>query len=187
MRFDKRTLALYAVTDRRWLGAKTLYSQCEEALKGGATFLQLREKTLDRQAFRKEALEIKELCRRYGVPFVLDDDVELAAETGADGVHVGQSDMEAGKVREKLGRDKILGVSAQTVEEAVLAERRGADYLGVGAVFSDRHQVRRRRRKLPYAQSHLRGGKDTGHRYRRHNARQYIEACRQRDMRRRGG
>jgi thiamine-phosphate pyrophosphorylase len=135
MRFDKRTLALYAVTDRRWLGAKTLYSQCEEALKGGATFLQLREKTLDRQAFRKEALEIKELCRRYGVPFVLDDDVELAAETGADGVHVGQSDMEAGKVREKLGRDKILGVSAQTVEEAVLAERRGADYLGVGAVF----------------------------------------------------
>lgn len=135
MRLDKCSLLLYAVTDRRWLDGRTLYSQTEEALKGGTTFLQLREKTLDRDAFRAEALEMKTLCRRFGVPFVLDDDVELACEVGADGVHVGQSDMEAGEVRAKLGPDMILGVSAQTVEEAVLAEKRGADYLGVGAVF----------------------------------------------------
>ena len=135
MRLDKRSLLLYAVTDRRWLDGRTLYSQAEEALKGGTTFLQLREKTLDRDAFRAEAIKMKALCRRFGMPFVLDDDVELACEVGADGVHVGQSDMEAGEVRAKLGPDKILGVSAQTVEEAVLAEKRGADYLGVGAVF----------------------------------------------------
>lgn len=135
MRLDKRSLLLYAVTDRRWLDGRTLYSQAEKALKGGTTFLQLREKTLGGDAIRAEALEMKALCRRFGVPFVLDDDVELACEVGADGVHVGQSDMEAGEVRAKLGPDKILGVSAQTVEEAVLAEKRGADYLGVGAVF----------------------------------------------------
>lgn len=97
--------------------------------------MQLREKELDEEAFLKEALEIKELCRRYQVPFVIDDDVELARKVDADGVHVGQNDMEAGNVRALLGEDKILGVSAQTVEQAVLAEQRGADYLGVGAVF----------------------------------------------------
>ena len=135
MKCAKEDLLLYAVTDRSWLGEKTLYQQVEEALQGGATFVQLREKELDREAFRQEALEIQKLCRRYQVPFVLDDDVELAREVDADGVHVGQSDMEAGNVRALLGPDKILGVSAQTVEQAVLAEQRGADYLGVGAVF----------------------------------------------------
>ena len=135
MKCDKKDLLLYAVTDRSWLNAETLYSQVEKALEGGATFVQLREKHLDHDAFLQEAKEIKELCAKYQVPFVLDDDVELALEVGADGVHVGQSDMEAGDVRAKLGEDKIVGVSAQTVEQALLAKERGADYLGVGAVF----------------------------------------------------
>lgn len=135
MKCDKRDLLLYAVTDRSWLGEQTLYQQVEEALQGGATFVQLREKELEEEAFLQEAVEIKELCRRYHVPFVIDDNVELARKVDADGVHVGQNDMEAGNVRALLGEDKILGVSAQTVEQAVLAEQRGADYLGVGAVF----------------------------------------------------
>lgn len=135
MKCDKQDLLLYAVTDRSWLHGRTLYEQVEEALQGGATFVQLREKELDEEAFLKEALEIKELCRRYQVPFVIDDDVELARKVDADGVHVGQNDMEADNVRALLGEDKILGVSAQTVEQAILAEQRGADYLGVGAVF----------------------------------------------------
>ena len=135
MRCDKKDLLLYAVTDRSWLGGETLYSQVEKALKGGATFVQLREKELDEGRFLNEAREIKELCRKYQVPFVINDSVEIALAVDADGVHVGQSDMEAGDVRAKLGPDKIIGVSAQTVEQAVLAEKRGADYLGVGAVF----------------------------------------------------
>ena len=128
-------LLLYAVTDRHWLNGATLISQVEAALKGGATFIQLREKNLDDEAFYKEALEIQKLCRNYKVPFVINDNVDIALEMDADGVHVGQSDMEADDVRAKLGPDKIIGVSAQTVEQAVLAEKRGADYLGVGAVF----------------------------------------------------
>lgn len=135
MKCDKKDLLLYAVTDRAWLGEQTLYEQVEEALQGGATFIQLREKELDDESFLKEAIEIQELSRRYHVPFVINDNVEIAREMDADGVHVGQGDMEAGDVRAILGEDKILGVSAQTVEQAILAEQRGADYLGVGAVF----------------------------------------------------
>ena len=135
MKCDKKDLLLYAVTDRSWLGKQTLYEQVEEALKGGATFVQLREKELDDDTFLAEAIEIQELCKRYNVPFVINDNVEIARKMNADGVHVGQSDMEAGNVRALLGEDKILGVSAQTVEQAILAEQRGADYLGVGAVF----------------------------------------------------
>jgi len=135
MRCDKRDLLLYAVTDRAWLGDKTLAWQVEESLKGGATMIQLREKHLDEDTFQAEALELQALCRRYGVPFLINDDVELAVAVNADGVHVGQHDMEAGQVREKIGPDKILGVSAQTVEQALRAQEHGADYLGVGAVF----------------------------------------------------
>lgn len=135
MKCDKKDLLLYAVTGRSWLGEDTLYHQVEEAILGGATFIQLREKELSQEAFLEEAKEIKELCRKYQIPFVINDNVEIAREMDADGVHVGQSDMEAGNVREVLGPDKIIGVSAQTVEQAVLAEQRGADYLGVGAVF----------------------------------------------------
>ena len=135
MRCDKKDLLLYAVTDRTWLNGAALEDHVERALKGGATFVQLREKELDHDAFLAEAFRLKALCARYGVPFVINDDVGIALECGADGVHVGQSDMEAGDVRAKLGPGKIIGVSAQTVEQAILAERRGADYLGVGAVF----------------------------------------------------
>ena len=135
MNCDNASLLLYAVTDRSWLHGQTLYAQAEQALQGGATFLQLREKELDEAHFQEEAIALKALCKQYGVPFVLDDNVALAIETDADGVHVGQSDMAAGKVRALIGPDKILGVSAQTVEDALLAEREGADYLGVGAVF----------------------------------------------------
>ncbi len=131
----QKALLLYAVTDRRWTGDKNLYQQVEEAIEGGATFIQLREKNLSESAFEKEAVAIQELCRKRGVPFVVNDNVVIAKRMGADGVHVGQSDMEAGDVRALLGPDAILGVSAQTVEQAKLAEARGADYLGVGAVF----------------------------------------------------
>ncbi len=135
MNCDRNDLVLYAVTDRSWLGEETLYSQVEEALKGGATFIQLREKKMDEGSFLEEAKEIQKLCRQYQVPFVINDNVDIAARIDADGVHVGQSDMEAGDVRKKLGPDKIIGVSAQTVEQALRAQEHGADYLGVGAVF----------------------------------------------------
>lgn len=135
MKCDKKNLLLYAVTDRSWLEGQTLYQQVEQALKGGATFLQLREKELDERHFLEEAKEIKELCSLYRVPFIINDNIDIAAAADADGAHVGQSDMETADVRAKLGPDKIIGVSAQTVEQAVLAEKRGADYLGVGAVF----------------------------------------------------
>lgn len=146
MKCGKKDLLLYAVTDRSWLKGETLYTQVEKALKGGATFVQLREKELDEEHFLEEAKEIKELCKAYHVPFVINDNVDIAIDMDADGVHVGQSDMEAGDVRAKLGPDKIIGVSAQTVEQAVLAQKRGADYLGVGAVFptgskADAHEV----------------------------------------------
>lgn len=135
MKCDKKDLLLYAVTDRFWLGSETLYFQVEKALKGGATFVQLREKELGDNKFLKEAKEIKELCKKYHVPFVINDHVNIALSVDADGVHVGQKDMEAGNVRELIGKHKILGVSVQTVEQAILAEKKGADYLGVGAVF----------------------------------------------------
>lgn len=135
MNCDRKDLMLYAVTDRSWLGGETLRSQVERALKGGATFIQLREKELDEGDFLEEAKEIQKLCREYHVPFVINDNVEIAAAVGADGVHVGQSDMEAGDVRRRLGPDKIIGVSAQTAEQALRAQEHGADYLGVGAVF----------------------------------------------------
>ena len=128
MNCRKEDMVLYAITDRHWLNGESLYQQVEKALQGGVTFLQLREKNLDKELFMKEAREIKELCR--------NDNVEIAKAIDADGVHVGQSDMEAGDVRKRLGADKIIGVSAKTVEQALLAEKHGADYLGVGAVFS---------------------------------------------------
>ena len=136
MKFDRKHLLLYAVTDRAWTGEHTLYEQAEAALRGGATCLQLREKDMDMDAFANEAAQIRALCHRYGVPCLVNDSVEVARRAGADGVHVGQRDMPADKVRALLGPGCIVGVSAQTVEQALEAERRGADYLGVGAVFS---------------------------------------------------
>ncbi len=129
------SLLLYAVTDRHWLGDRTLYDVVRESLDGGVTFLQLREKDLDNEHFYEEAVKLQAMAKEYNVPFVVNDNVDIAVKMNADGVHVGQHDMEAGDVRALIGPDKILGVSAQTVEQAVLAEKRGADYLGVGAVF----------------------------------------------------
>ena len=136
MKCDKKDLLLYAVTDRSWLNGKTLYGQVEQALKGGVSFVQLREKNLNTEAFLQEAIQIQSLCRTYGVPFVINDNIDIALAMNADGVHVGQKDMEVSKVRAKLGPDKLIGVSAQTVEQAVKAEKEGASYLGVGAVFA---------------------------------------------------
>lgn len=135
MNCDKKDMLLYAVTDRAWLNGETLYSQVEKALIGGATFIQLREKNLDKEEFLKEATELKELCKKYNVPFVINDNVEIARLVDADGVHVGQSDMIATDVRSMLGEDKIIGVSASTVEQALLAQEMGADYVGTGAIF----------------------------------------------------
>ena len=128
-------LQLYAITDRHWLGDRSLIDVVRESLDGGVTFLQLREKELDDEHFYEEAVRLKAVAEEYDVPFIINDNVDVALKSDADGVHVGQNDMEAGNVRALLGPDKILGVSAQTVEQAILAEERGADYLGVGAVF----------------------------------------------------
>lgn len=136
MKIDGRRLRLYAVTDRAWVGQGTLGDQVEQALRGGVTCVQLREKSLGVPAILVEAEEIGALCRSYGVPFLINDRVEIALQCGADGVHVGQKDRAAREVRRLLGPNRILGVSARTVEQAVQAERDGADYLGVGAVFS---------------------------------------------------
>lgn len=135
MKCAEKDLLLYAVTDRHWLNNRTLTDVVRESLEGGVTMLQLREKTLAEPAFLAEAKELQALCREYHVPFIVNDNVDIALAMDADGVHVGQSDMEALDVRAKLGPDKIVGVSAQTVEQALLAEKHGADYLGVGAVF----------------------------------------------------
>ena len=128
-------MLVYAVTDRAWLKGESLKDQVEKALKGGVTFVQLREKNLDRRLFLEEAATIKELCDSFHVPFVINDDVEIALASGADGVHVGQKDMDVKEARRRLGPGKIIGTSAHTVEEALAAEAAGADYLGCGAVF----------------------------------------------------
>ena len=135
MKCTPETMLLYAVTDRTWTGKLTLYQQVEQALKGGVTCVQLREKDLDEAAFLAEAKEIGALCRAYGVPFIVNDSVEIALACGADGGHVGQIDMDAGQVRALAGGRLMIGVSAQTVEDALRAQQAGADYLGVGAVF----------------------------------------------------
>lgn len=136
MKCDKKTMLLYAVTDRAWTGRQSLYEQVEAALKGGATCIQLREKDLNGKDFLREAMEISALCKEYQVPFLINDNVEIAIQCHADGVHVGQEDMEAFKVRQRVGKDMIIGVSVHSVEEALEAVRNGADYLGAGAVFS---------------------------------------------------
>ena len=138
---NKDALSLYGITDRYWLNGRPLIHDVQLALEGGVTMIQLREKNLDEESFYKEAIEIKELCKKFHVPFIINDNVELAKKfadgikVDADGIHVGQNDMAAQDVRAIIGPDKILGVSTQTVEEAILAQKMGADYLGVGAVF----------------------------------------------------
>lgn len=136
MKCDKKTMLLYAVTDRAWTGKQSLYEQVESALKGGATCVQLREKELNEEDFLNEAMEISALCKQYGVPFFVNDNVEIAIKCHADGIHVGQEDMEAAQVRQKVGDGMMIGVSVHSVEEALEAVKHGADCLGVGAMFS---------------------------------------------------
>jgi thiamine-phosphate pyrophosphorylase len=136
MKCDKQNMLLYAVTDRAWVGKQTLYEQVESALKGGVTCVQLREKELDDEAFLKEAVEIHALCQRYGVPFFVNDNVDIAIRCHAEGVHVGQEDMAAAQVRARVGEGMMIGVSVHSVEEALEAVKHGADCLGVGAAFA---------------------------------------------------
>jgi thiamine-phosphate pyrophosphorylase len=136
LKLDKSTMLLYVVTDRTWLGNNKLEEQVEEIIKAGATFVQLREKELSFDEFVQEGKKIKQITDRYQVPFVINDNIDVALAIDADGVHVGQKDLNAKEVRNLIGKGKILGVSAQTVEQALLAEKQGADYIGVGAVFS---------------------------------------------------
>lgn len=136
MKLNNKSLVLYAITDRTWLNGKTLPEIVEEAILGGVTFIQLREKNLCLEEFLKTAKEVKKVTDKYNIPFVINDNVDIAVLVNADGVHIGQSDEEIITARQKLGYDKIIGLSAKTVAEAVKAEQNGADYIGVGAVFN---------------------------------------------------
>ena len=135
MKFTKDMLLLYAVTDRAWVGRQTLAEQIEDALKGGATIIQLREKNLDEESFAAEAIEIRDLCHRYNVPLIINDNVDVALRSGADGVHVGIEDAPVAEVRSRVPANFIIGATCKTVEQAKSAEAAGADYMGVGAVF----------------------------------------------------
>ena len=135
MKTDRSKYLLYAVTDRHWLNGRTLEEDVEQALKGGVTLVQLREKNLDFNSFCKEAEKIHSLCSKYNVPLIINDDVEVAKAVNAEGVHLGQGDMSIAKAREILGKNKIIGATARTKEQAVKAEKEGADYVGSGAVF----------------------------------------------------
>ncbi len=135
MKFQKEQLLLYAVTDRAWTGEQTLYEQIEAALQGGVTIVQLREKDMPEEEFVREAIQIRELCHRYQVPLIINDNVEVALRSGADGVHVGMEDVPVAQIRQRVGEDFIIGATAKTIAQAQAAEAAGADYLGVGAVF----------------------------------------------------
>ena len=136
MRLDKKHMLLYAVTDRAWVGTKSLYEQVKEALENGVTCVQLREKELDESDFLKEAKQISTLCKEYKVPFIVNDNVNIAIACKAEGIHIGQEDMELTNVRKLVGEDMIIGVSTHNVEEAIKAQEGGADYIGIGAVFA---------------------------------------------------
>lgn len=135
MQLNEKTLLLYAVTDRSFVGRQTLLEQIEDALRGGVTILQLREKKMPQGAFLEEAIQVKALCRKYGVPLIINDNVDVALQSGADGVHVGLEDTPVAEIRRRVGKDFLIGATAKTVPQAQLAEQSGADYLGVGAVF----------------------------------------------------
>ena len=135
MKFNEKMLLLYAVTDQAWVGNQTLLEQIEDALKGGATIVQLREKKLDEDSFVEEAIQVRDLCHRYNVPLIINDNVEVALKSGADGVHVGIEDAPVAEIRKRVSTDFIIGATCKTVEQARIAEAAGADYMGVGAVF----------------------------------------------------
>lgn len=136
MELKAEQLLLYAVTDRSWVGRQTFYEQIEDALRGGVTMLQLREKQMEREEFIREAIQVKELCRQYGVPLVINDRVEVALQSGADGVHVGIEDQPVADIRREAPEGFLIGATAKTIQQAQAAQAAGADYLGVGAVFA---------------------------------------------------
>lgn len=136
MIFNKDMLQVYAVTDRSWNKDKSLYVQVEEALKGKVTIVQLREKELSEEEFLEEAINIRELCDRYNVPLIINDNVDIAIKSKAAGVHVGQSDCPVSQIRKRVDKNFIIGTTAKTIEQAIKAQKEGADYLGVGAVFA---------------------------------------------------
>ncbi len=136
MKVNKESMLVYAITDRHWTGEKTLEQQVDEVLKNGATFLQIREKNMPHDELVKEAVRIKEIAKKYNVPVVIDDDIYAVIESGVDGVHIGQKDMDYIEARKLLGDDRIIGMTAPSVELAKKAEKLGADYIGAGAVFS---------------------------------------------------
>ena len=135
MRFNEKMLLLYAVTDQAWVGKQPLLEQIEDALKGGATIVQLREKKLDEDSFVEEGIQVRDLCHKYNVPLIINDHVEVALKSGADGVHVGVEDAPVAEIRKRVSPDFIIGATCKTVEQAKIAEAAGADYMGVGAVF----------------------------------------------------
>ena len=135
MKFNEKMLLLYAVTDQAWVGNQTLLEQIEDALKGGATIVQLREKKMDENSFVEEAIQVRDLCHKYHVPLIINDNVEVALKSGADGVHVGIEDAPVAEIRKRVSADFIIGATCKTVEQAKIAEAAGADYMGVGAVF----------------------------------------------------
>lgn len=136
MKFTRDMLNLYAITDRQWLGEKSLAKAVEEAILGGVTMVQVREKNTSFEEFKKTALEVKTITDKYHIPLIINDNVQLCKEIDADGVHVGAEDMSVESAREILGNDKIVGGTARTLERAIKAYNEGADYLGIGAVFN---------------------------------------------------
>lgn len=135
MKLKRESLCLYAVTDRSWLNGESLCSQVEKAIIGGVSMVQLREKDLPFEKFLEEAYKIRELCKQYGIPLIINDSVEIAVRVNADGVHIGQDDMDLTLARELLGEDKLIGVSVHNLQQALFAQKLGANYLGVGAAF----------------------------------------------------
>ena len=135
MKFNEKMLLLYAVTDQAWVGKQTLLEQIEDALKGGATIVQLREKKLDVDSFVEEAIQVRDLCHKYNVPLIINDNVDVALKSGSDGVHVGIEDAPVAEIRKRVPADFIIGATCKTVEQAKIAEAASANYMGVGAVF----------------------------------------------------
>lgn len=136
MNFTKEQLNLYLVTDRHWLANRNLEDDVEKAILGGVTMVQLREKNIDNDSFIELAKKVKQVCNKYKVPFIINDNLEVALAIDSDGIHIGQDDLPASLVRQKIGPDKILGVSAHNLDEAIAAKKAGATYLGAGAMFS---------------------------------------------------
>ncbi|HAV89776.1 thiamine phosphate synthase [uncultured Eubacterium sp.] len=136
MNVKKEDMLLYGITDRSWLNGRTLSEVVKESLEGGVTILQIREKDIDEKNFLEEAKEIKKICEKFNVPLIINDNVEIAKMVDADGVHLGQDDMDIEEARKILGSEKIIGITAKTIEQAKEAQMKGADYLGSGAIYT---------------------------------------------------